>query len=120
MLRGQERLGRYGGDEWLLVMPGTAIDEMPAVFERLRTRLAAQSVQGLAQPHGLTLSMGAAALAEGIESVEMLVEEADRQLQRAKAEGRDTVRCARAGRPQGAPGDPTAGGRRAPRGAVSV
>lgn len=122
VLRGQERLGRYGGDEWLLVMPGTAIDEMPAVFERLRARLAAQSVHGLAQPHGLTLSMGAAALGEGIESVEALVEEADRQLHRAKAEGRDTVRCARPGRSGdgGSGGDRPAGGRRAPRTTVSA
>ncbi|TXC65268.1 GGDEF domain-containing protein [Piscinibacter aquaticus] len=121
VLRGQERLGRYGGDEWLLVMPGTAIDEMPAVFERLRARLAAQSVHGLAQPHGLTLSMGAAGLTEGFESVEALVEEADRQLHRAKAEGRDTVRCARAGRVADAgSGDRGAGARRTPRDTVSA
>lgn len=122
VLRGQERLGRYGGDEWLLVMPGTAIDEMPAVFERLRARLAAQAVHGLSQPHGLTLSMGAAGLADGIESVEALVEEADRQLHRAKAEGRDTVRCARAGRSAdaGSVGDRGASGRRAPRNTVSA
>ena len=42
VLRGQERIGRWGGDEWLLVMPGTAIDEMPEVFERLRVQVAAQ------------------------------------------------------------------------------
>lgn len=107
VLRGQERLGRYGGDQWLLVMPGTAIDEVPAVFERLRAQLAAQSISGLAQPHGITISMGAAALGERVDSLESLVEEADRQLCRAKAEGRDTVRCARAGRSDGGgPGRP--------------
>ena len=85
VLRGQERIGRWGGDEWLLVMPGTAIDEMPEVFERLRAgRRAAPAI--LPAPHGVTLSMGAAAW-RGLRSVEALVEEAERQLLRAKAEG---------------------------------
>jgi GGDEF domain-containing protein len=44
VLRGQDRLGRWGGEEWLLVLPGTAVDELQAVFERLRTRFAAASV----------------------------------------------------------------------------
>ncbi len=37
VLRGQDRLGRWGGEEWLLVLPGTAVDELPAVFDRLRS-----------------------------------------------------------------------------------
>lgn len=94
VLRGQERIGRYGGDEWLLVMPGIAADELPAVFERLRSRLAAQSIHGLPHPHGITVSMGAAVLSDTAESVEALVDEAERQLHRAKAEGRDTLRHA--------------------------
>lgn len=92
VLRGQERMGRWGGDEWLFVMPGTAVDELPALFERLRTQLAARPIHGLAQPHGITLSMGAAALSDEFESVEALIEEADRQLYRAKAGGRDSLR----------------------------
>ena len=94
VLRGQERMGRYGGDEWLLVMPGTGMEELAMVFERLRHQLAAQSVHGLPNPHGITLSMGAAALRDSVESVEALVDEADRQLYRAKAEGRNTLRHA--------------------------
>jgi len=94
VLRGQERIGRYGGDEWLLVMPGIAAEELPAVFERLRSRLAAQSIHGLPHPHGITVSMGAAVLSDAAESVEALVDEAERQLHRAKAEGRDTLRHA--------------------------
>jgi len=110
VLHGQERMGRFGGDEWLLVMPGTAIDEMPAVFERLRARLAEQSIAGLPQPHGVTFSMGAAAPGEGIDTLDALVEEADRQLYRVKAEGRDGLRCARAGRAGGSAVPATAAG----------
>ena len=41
VLRGQDRLGRWGGEEWLLVMPGSSVQELPMVFERLRARFAA-------------------------------------------------------------------------------
>jgi len=98
VLRGQERIGRYAGDTWLIVMPGTAIDELPALFERLGSRFASRPLPGLAHPHGITLSMGAAPLTDHDASVEALVDEANRQLVRAKAEGRDTLRLARAGR----------------------
>lgn len=91
VLRGQDRLGRYGGDEWLLVMPGAGPERIAQVFERLRAALAERAIDGLPAPHGLTLSMGAAGLADSVETLEVLIEEADRQLYRAKADGRDAL-----------------------------
>jgi diguanylate cyclase (GGDEF)-like protein len=92
VLRGQDRIGRYGGDEWLLVMPGAGPAQIEQVFERLRTALAAKVIEGLPAVHGVTLSMGAAGLDAATESLEALIEEADRQLYRAKAEGRNLLR----------------------------
>jgi diguanylate cyclase (GGDEF)-like protein len=91
VLRGQDRLGRWGGEEWLLVMPGTSVHEVPAVFERLRERFAATPAEGMEQPHGCTFSMGAAALDAAGGSLEALVARCDGQLYRAKQEGRDRV-----------------------------
>lgn len=105
-LRGQDRLGRYGGDEWLLVMPGAGPEQIEQVFARLRGAFAGQAIDGLPRPHGLTLSMGAAGLDEGMESLEALIEEADRQLYRAKADGRDALRQPSAA--VAGPVDPTA------------
>jgi diguanylate cyclase (GGDEF)-like protein len=91
VMRGQDRVGRWGGEEWLLVLPGTPLEEMPAVFERLRQALAAQVVPGLPRPHGVTFSMGAAQRQAGQDTVDALIAEADHQLYRAKAQGRDAV-----------------------------
>lgn len=94
VLRGQDRLGRWGGEEWLLVLPGTAVDELPAVFERLRARFAATPADGVAGAHGCSFSMGAAQLDADAPDLDALIAEADRQLYRAKREGRDRL-CTR-------------------------
>jgi diguanylate cyclase (GGDEF)-like protein len=91
VLRGQDRLGRWGGEEWLLVLPGTAVDEMPAVFERLRKKFAATPAEGVTGPHGCTFSMGAAQLSADAADLDALIAEADRQLYLAKNEGRDRL-----------------------------
>jgi diguanylate cyclase (GGDEF)-like protein len=91
VVRGQDRIGRWGGEEWLLVMPGTRSDELQSVFARLRQALAGQRVPGLAHPHGVTFSMGAAERSAATDSVDALIAEADRHLYRAKAQGRDAL-----------------------------
>jgi|GEM_PF-1952915 len=90
-LRAPDRLGRWGGEEFLLVLPGTAQQELPGLFLRLRTAFAAAAVPGLPQPHGRTFSMGGAEAGLDGASVEALVEAADRRLYEAKAAGRDRL-----------------------------
>jgi diguanylate cyclase (GGDEF)-like protein len=94
VMRGQDRVGRYGGEEWLLVMPGTPGEELMPLFDRLRARLAEQAVDGLPQPHGVSFSMGGAQLVAGIDTLDELIAEADAQLYRAKANGRNAMFCA--------------------------
>ena len=92
VLRGQDRLGRWGGEEWLLVMPGTSVAELPAVFERLRAHFAATPAEGLDGPHGCSFSMGGAEMQPDTPSLDALVAAADRQVYKAKADGRDCLR----------------------------
>jgi diguanylate cyclase (GGDEF)-like protein len=94
VLRGQDRIGRWGGEEWLLVMPGTRQEELPRVFERLRRAFAAVSVAGMPAPHACTFSMGAAQAGEGLDSLDALVAEADARLYGAKQGGRDRLALA--------------------------
>jgi diguanylate cyclase (GGDEF)-like protein len=91
-LRGQDRLGRWGGEEWLLIMPGTGIDELALLFARLRQRFAETRIEGLPARHGFTFSMGGAELRPATASLNELIAEADRQLYLAKNAGRNTLR----------------------------
>jgi diguanylate cyclase (GGDEF)-like protein len=95
-LRGHDLIGRYGGEEWLVVLPGTGLDQLPVVFDRLRDAFAREPIEGLPAPHGVTFSMGASMIdaAATDETLDVLVERADRALYEAKAAGRDALRCA--------------------------
>jgi diguanylate cyclase (GGDEF)-like protein len=92
-LRAPDRLGRWGGEEFLLVLPGTAQHELPGLFQRLRTAFASATVNGLPTPHGRTFSMGSAEAGVDGGVIEALVEAADQRLYEAKAAGRDRLGC---------------------------
>jgi diguanylate cyclase (GGDEF)-like protein len=90
-LRSLDRLGRYGGEEFLLVMPSVEMSHVPAIFERLR--LAAQSfeVPDLPSSRRPSFSMGVAAAGQEGDSLDALINRADGALYRAKQNGR--ARC---------------------------
>ncbi len=88
-LRAGDLLGRFGGEEFLLILPGSALEPSLAGTQRLRSALAAApEVPGL--DRAVTASAGLAQWQPG-ESAAELVARADRALYRAKAEGRDRV-----------------------------
>ncbi len=88
-LRSNDRLGRYGGEEFMLVMPGSNLDQAPQVFTRLRLATRQLSVEGLRTGQQLTFSMGAAALRLAEDSLDDIIKRADEALYRAKQSGRD-------------------------------
>ncbi len=90
-LRSQDRVGRYGGEEWLLVAPSAKEADVQAIFDRIRSRYTEQAIPGLPSPHGLTFSMGAALSHGGSDGLAAMIAEADRCLYEAKSAGRDRV-----------------------------
>lgn len=94
VLRGQDRMGRWGGEEWLLVMPGTTQAELSRVFERLQSAYVDAVVPGLPVPHAQSFSMGVAELGNQAQTVNQLVKLADQRLYAAKQAGRDQFRAA--------------------------
>lgn len=90
-LRSHDLLGRYGGEEFLIVLPGCPIAETVTVAERLRQRLASEPIKLSEGQILVTGSFGVASSTADSENVEALIQTADASLYRAKHEGRNRV-----------------------------
>ena len=80
--------GRYGGEEFLLVLPHTPLAGAGLCLERLRARVQAETFRTVAGPVEVTFSAGVAEYRHG-EPVEATLSRADQALYRAKAAGRN-------------------------------
>lgn len=91
VLRAHDLLGRYGGEEFLLVLPGC--DEIAAldVADRVRSSIAGEPVSTGTLALDMTASLGIATTSDRDEGVSELIQRADRALYRAKANGRNCV-----------------------------
>ncbi|MEN6559628.1 MAG: diguanylate cyclase [Acidobacteriota bacterium] len=84
---------RYGGEEFIALMPEADRDEALAMAERLRQEISRMTVVTAGGTLSLTVSLGVAALRrEEDETLEDLIARADRAMYQAKAAGRNTVR----------------------------
>ncbi len=90
-LRPADTIGRYGGDEFLVLLPGRDAAAARIIAERLRNAVEESQVfwQGEALP--LTVSIGLAARRELDRTPATLLERADKALYAAKHEGRNRV-----------------------------
>jgi diguanylate cyclase (GGDEF)-like protein len=93
-LRTQDLIARYAGEEFLILLPRSAMDEALLIAERLRGLVAAGRDPAVDQGlRGITLSCGVAQMARG-EQLDALILRADLALKRAKENGRDRVETA--------------------------
>jgi diguanylate cyclase (GGDEF)-like protein/PAS domain S-box-containing protein len=90
-LREEDLLGRWGGEEFLLIAPATGPSGVEALAEELRAAVAAAPVAYGERSIPVTVSIGWTTWDDD-DSPEMLVARADRALYAAKEAGRDTVR----------------------------
>lgn len=97
-VRGADLACRFGGEEFVVVMPDTPAEAAAAVAERLRGMIEARPFQLRSgeTPLMLTASMGIATLMPGIDTPEQLLKQADRALYEAKNSGRNRVVAAAA------------------------
>jgi two-component system, cell cycle response regulator len=89
-LREYDSLGRYGGEEFLVIVPGSIGEESESLYERLRGLVADAEIPTKAGPISLTVSIGVAA-GTGHSNVDALLVASDAALYQAKAGGRNRV-----------------------------
>lgn len=90
-LRGNDLIGRLGGEEFAVLLPETHQRAADAVAWRLCERLRDLRLTGNDGVFGITVSIGVAARESWEDTLEILLQRADQALYRAKAEGRDRV-----------------------------
>lgn len=94
-LREGDVLLRYGGEEFLAVLPAASTDDLAHIAERIRRMAAAAEVRDGDVPVRVTLSVGGAAYPrDDVDHEEGLIQLADEALYRAKERGRDRVEIA--------------------------
>ena len=93
--RPDDHIIRYGGEEYLIVLPDTGLDDAIVIAERVRLRVAQLTPAGLPAGKGLTMSFGVSTVSidSCLEAPEQLLHEgivdADAMLYRAKNAGRN-------------------------------
>ncbi|MYM66383.1 diguanylate cyclase [Pseudoduganella sp. FT55W] len=95
-MRSIDMASRFGGEEFVLLMPETELDVARAAAERLRADIAALRIEGdNGETITLTISIGVASSdPQGtMDSASSLLSRADKALYQAKHEGRDRVIC---------------------------
>jgi diguanylate cyclase (GGDEF)-like protein len=92
-LREHDHVGRFGGEEFLLLVEGGSDAALAAIFERLRAGLLAKPVPGMASTERLSFSMGGGWVSE-LSDLDAAIARVDAALYRAKHAGRDRLELA--------------------------
>lgn len=92
LLRTSDHVARFGGEEFLVLLPDTSGTDAVAVADKLRRRIAGLDVDEI--DGRVSASLGVAALPEDGDNPEELIRAADAALYRAKENGRDRVESA--------------------------
>jgi diguanylate cyclase (GGDEF)-like protein len=90
-VRGIDLVGRWGGEEFVVLMPGTGIEEAMQAAERMRLAVAGAPTRVDGKTFGYTASFGVAELLPDVPTMDALLSRTDAALYRAKHQGRNRV-----------------------------
>jgi len=89
-MRETDKLGRFGGDEFILLLPDTSLGQGRLAVERCRTEVASARWGSIAAGLSITTSIGIAAY-ESADSIDTLLARCDQALYGAKRAGRNVI-----------------------------
>lgn len=89
-IRGYDAIGRYGGEEFIVILPNTNIDESYKIAERVRNKIAESRLMG--DKRDVTISLGISSYPIHGTTYEELIEKADQALYAAKNSGRNKTK----------------------------
>ena len=91
-LRAYDGVGRYGGEEFLLVLPGCDLTSALIRADQVRSFVSSKPIETSAKPRTVTVSMGVAVATGNAEAdIQLLLNQADAGLFKAKRNGRNRV-----------------------------
>ncbi len=93
-LRETDIVARYGGDEFVLLLPETTADGAEKLGERIRQRVEVAMLSTPSQSVGTTVSVGIASYPEHASDLESMIERADQALYASKTSGKNRVTVA--------------------------
>ena len=92
VMRKVDLVSRYGGEEFVVIMPHTNMDGALKAAERVRSAIEGNHFNGLPEAGALTVSIGVTTLVEGAQAdMDVLIKMADEALYKAKVNGRNRV-----------------------------
>ncbi|MEW5747004.1 MAG: diguanylate cyclase [Nitrospirota bacterium] len=89
--RKSDVVGRYGGEEFVIIMPQTNEQEAAVMAERLRKKIEDHFFIVNTERISFTISIGVSALSETMEDIDDLLKAADKALYTAKARGKNRI-----------------------------
>jgi len=96
-LRAQDVIGRFGGEEFIVALPNTPLEEARRVAERLKEAVAELPVTETSIEHRLTVTIGVAGALDAATDLPALIRQADQALYAGKHGGRNRVETSHAG-----------------------
>ena len=95
-LRSYDAVGRWGGDEFMIILPGCSAEETHQKLQKIQAEVESNPILTSKGPIQITLSMGAASMLKPgpTDTVSQLIEKADDALLQAKRSGKGRMEIA--------------------------
>ena len=97
-VRASDIVGRYGGEEMIILLKSTGLEEGMGIAEKIRSNVEMNKVKGVKEDYSVTASFGVASFMQG-DTIDTIIKRSDEGLYLGKEEGRNCVRTVELFRP---------------------